>query len=187
MRCSKCGADNRDTARFCDGCGEPVQTQCPSCGALGRPGARFCDACGGALPGPPPGAATPGAASAAGIRFNSEAAAPESLEGRAQDGDRAVRRHQRLDRVDPRSRSRRGARAGRPGAAPDDGGGASLRRLCCPVDRRRHLRPVRRAAWRTRTIRSARSMRRSRCSRRSASTQRHTWWRVIPQSRRALG
>ena len=46
MRCSKCGADNRDTARFCNGCGAPVQTQCPSCGALGRPRASFCDACG---------------------------------------------------------------------------------------------------------------------------------------------
>jgi hypothetical protein len=81
MRCSKCGADNRDTARFCDGCGAAMQAQCPSCGAPGRPGARFCDACGGALPGPPPGAATPRAASAAGIQFNPEAAAPESLEG----------------------------------------------------------------------------------------------------------
>src|ERR1700737_2308481 len=81
MRCSKCGADNRDTARFCDGCGVPIQTQCSSCGTLGRPGAKFCDGCGGALPSPPPAAATTNAASAAGIQFNSEAAAPESLEG----------------------------------------------------------------------------------------------------------
>jgi class 3 adenylate cyclase len=26
MRCSKCGADNRATARFCDGCGAPLST-----------------------------------------------------------------------------------------------------------------------------------------------------------------
>jgi predicted amidophosphoribosyltransferase len=49
MRCSKCSADNRDTARFCDGCGAPIEPHCPSCGALSRVGARFCDACGAAL------------------------------------------------------------------------------------------------------------------------------------------
>ena len=49
MRCSKCGADNRETARFCDGCGAQLLAQCPSCGALARAGARFCDSCGAAL------------------------------------------------------------------------------------------------------------------------------------------
>src|SRR3984893_6959471 len=81
MRCSKCGADNRDTAHVQVGCEVLKQTQAASCGALGGPGAKFCDACGGALPSPPPAAATANAASAAGIQFNSEAATPESLEG----------------------------------------------------------------------------------------------------------
>src|ERR1700674_4212250 len=54
MRCSKCGADNRETAKFCDGCGSPIQSQCASCGALNRPGARFCDGCGTALSGGKP-------------------------------------------------------------------------------------------------------------------------------------
>ena len=49
MRCSKCGADNREAARFCDGCGAQLLAQCPSCGALPRAGARFCDSCGAAL------------------------------------------------------------------------------------------------------------------------------------------
>jgi hypothetical protein len=49
MRCSKCGADNRETARFCDGCGAQMLAQCPSCGTLTRAGARFCDSCGAAL------------------------------------------------------------------------------------------------------------------------------------------
>src|SRR5215471_9219408 len=49
MRCSKCGADNRETARFCDGCGAQLVAQCPSCGAVARAGARFCDSCGAAL------------------------------------------------------------------------------------------------------------------------------------------
>src|ERR1700674_5540414 len=57
MRCSKCGADNRETAKFCDGCGSPIQSQCASCGALNRPGARFCDGCGTALGGGKPTAA----------------------------------------------------------------------------------------------------------------------------------
>jgi class 3 adenylate cyclase/tetratricopeptide (TPR) repeat protein len=81
MRCSKCGADNQDTARFCDSCGAPVQTPCPACGALGRPGARFCDACGAAHSGPPSRASHPTAPSVADIRVHSEAAAPEALDG----------------------------------------------------------------------------------------------------------
>jgi Double zinc ribbon len=81
MRCSKCGADNRDIARFCDGCGASMQPQCASCGALGRPGAKFCDTCGAALSGSPPAPAVSTAASAAGIRFTSEAIAPEAPDG----------------------------------------------------------------------------------------------------------
>jgi class 3 adenylate cyclase/tetratricopeptide (TPR) repeat protein len=49
MHCSECGADNRDAARFCDGCGAQLTVQCPSCGTLARTGARFCDSCGAAL------------------------------------------------------------------------------------------------------------------------------------------
>jgi class 3 adenylate cyclase/tetratricopeptide (TPR) repeat protein len=51
MRCSKCGADNRETARYCDGCGAQFPLQCPSCGTLVRAGARFCDSCGAGLDG----------------------------------------------------------------------------------------------------------------------------------------
>jgi hypothetical protein len=49
MRCSKCGADNRESAKFCDGCGAQLLTQCPSCGIVARVGARFCYSCGAAL------------------------------------------------------------------------------------------------------------------------------------------
>jgi class 3 adenylate cyclase/predicted ATPase len=81
MRCSKCGVDNRDNARFCDGCGAPIQSQCFSCGALVRPGARFCNACGVALSST---AARPVASSAeseTNIQFNAEAAVSEALDG----------------------------------------------------------------------------------------------------------
>ncbi|MBV8454974.1 MAG: zinc ribbon domain-containing protein [Deltaproteobacteria bacterium] len=49
MRCSKCGADNRQAAQFCDACDSPLQPQCTSCGALNRVGAKFCDGCGAPL------------------------------------------------------------------------------------------------------------------------------------------
>jgi hypothetical protein len=81
MHCSKCGAENRNTARFCDDCGAPTQPQCPSCGGLGRLGARFCDVCSVALSGAPLGSAAAASASAAAIQFNSGVAAPEALEG----------------------------------------------------------------------------------------------------------
>ena len=54
-----------------------------------------------------------------------EASAPENLEG----GYRTVCRHQRLDRVDRGTRSRRGPRNCRPGSQADDGRRSSLGRL----------------------------------------------------------
>ena len=38
MICIGCGADNREDARFCHGCGSKFQTACASCGAELRPG-----------------------------------------------------------------------------------------------------------------------------------------------------
>src|SRR5215813_13668540 len=49
MRCSKCGADNREGARFCDKCGTKLSPKCSSCGAENRTDARFCDSCGAAF------------------------------------------------------------------------------------------------------------------------------------------
>jgi hypothetical protein len=49
MRCSKCGSDNREGARFCNNCGTPFETRCGACDALNQPGAKFCDECGAAL------------------------------------------------------------------------------------------------------------------------------------------
>ena len=50
VRCSKCGTENRQNARFCNNCGAPVMlSTCPACGAINKPGAKFCDECGGEL------------------------------------------------------------------------------------------------------------------------------------------
>jgi hypothetical protein len=46
MQCTACGHENRDTARFCLGCGQPLALRCTSCGAELPAGARFCDGCG---------------------------------------------------------------------------------------------------------------------------------------------
>jgi len=51
VRCSKCDADNREGARFCDKCGAGLSPKCPSCQAENRSGAKFCDACGAVLGG----------------------------------------------------------------------------------------------------------------------------------------
>src|SRR5918995_1599283 len=68
-RCARCERENALGARFCVGCGEPLEVACPACGAAAEPTDRFCHACGasrvapesgptGALPG---GAVSPGA------------------------------------------------------------------------------------------------------------------------------
>src|SRR5215469_9270422 len=80
MRCSKCGADNRDTARFCDDCGARAQPRCATCGTLGRPAAKFCDACGAAIAAPSA-LATPIAGRAAEIRITSEQPDVSTLDG----------------------------------------------------------------------------------------------------------
>ena len=51
MRCWKCGADNREGARFCEECGANLLRKCPSCGVEYRPYAKFCDSCGAVLGG----------------------------------------------------------------------------------------------------------------------------------------
>ena len=79
MRCANCGADNRETAKFCDGCGAQLALRCPSCRTANRSGAKFCDSCGKAL-------ATASsvpveATSATDVRLNAEEAVPEAIEG----------------------------------------------------------------------------------------------------------
>jgi hypothetical protein len=74
VRCPSCGAENRDDASFCGGCGArfAAEAACPSCGRSNQLGQRFCDACGTPLtatattrtPTPPTGPATPTAIAA---------------------------------------------------------------------------------------------------------------------------
>jgi len=51
MRCSKCGAENPERAKFCVECASPFVRRCPSCNAENPPTAKFCLECAKPLPG----------------------------------------------------------------------------------------------------------------------------------------
>ena len=46
MICPACSRENREDARFCDGCGGALARGCSECGRELRIDARFCDGCG---------------------------------------------------------------------------------------------------------------------------------------------
>src|SRR5215468_4644363 len=46
MNCAKCGAENRDGAKFCNECAAPIELSCPKCGSRNKSSAKFCDECG---------------------------------------------------------------------------------------------------------------------------------------------
>ena len=49
--CPRCGRSLSGDARFCGGCGSPVEVRrCPSCAHPLSPDARFCSGCGGRVP-----------------------------------------------------------------------------------------------------------------------------------------
>jgi class 3 adenylate cyclase/tetratricopeptide (TPR) repeat protein len=49
--CRQCGAENSEGARFCEACGNAVDSRCVACGATNRVTARFCGQCGAVLAG----------------------------------------------------------------------------------------------------------------------------------------
>jgi ribosomal protein L40E len=51
MRCSKCGAENPDRAKFCVECASPFAHRCSSCNAENPQTAKFCLECGKPLEG----------------------------------------------------------------------------------------------------------------------------------------
>src|SRR3954468_17929027 len=55
MTCSACDTENRPGARFCRGCGSPLEDRCPTCGAAVEAGQRVCAGGGPALGAAPPG------------------------------------------------------------------------------------------------------------------------------------
>ncbi len=49
MKCSGCGAENRERRRFCSKCGAALSLACPSCGFVNEPDDQFCGGCGATL------------------------------------------------------------------------------------------------------------------------------------------
>ena len=58
MKCPRCQADNRDSARFCRECGATFAAICSGCGASVEAGSKFCDNCGAPLASSMPSAST---------------------------------------------------------------------------------------------------------------------------------
>ena len=77
IRCSKCGADNREGRKFCTQCGSSLAAKCPRCGAAIEPAEKFCGECGAALGTPP---AAIGRSEEPQIRI-AVTPAPENLDG----------------------------------------------------------------------------------------------------------
>ena len=60
LRCSSCGSENHEGAKFCNQCSAPLLLQCPACGLSNRTTAKFCGECAAPLgniatPAQPPG------------------------------------------------------------------------------------------------------------------------------------
>src|SRR5712691_7238883 len=49
VKCPRCPQDNPPSARFCNGCGAPLELRCSACDHANPPGSRFCNGCGQAL------------------------------------------------------------------------------------------------------------------------------------------
>src|SRR5215207_9612361 len=49
MRCSNCGRENAEGAKFCNECGTALLRACESCGTPNAPDAKFCGECGSPL------------------------------------------------------------------------------------------------------------------------------------------
>src|SRR5215831_177802 len=95
MKCTACGHENREGAKFCRECAAPLgnATACPKCGTPSEKGQKFCDSCGhrlkdtSHLPSPEPRSYTP---SHLAERILAEQAAMESR-GAQDEKSRSVR------------------------------------------------------------------------------------------------
>ncbi len=79
MRCSKCGAENREGAKFCKDCATPILAKCTHCGATSQPGSKFCDECAAPLTATPS-ASNPAASAPIGVFTEPAGASPSDGE-----------------------------------------------------------------------------------------------------------
>ena len=103
MRCSKCGADNREGPKFCAKCAAPLARLCPRCSASNERGEDFCREC--ATPLGKPTESLTKKSSTAPIQI-ADIRAPENFEGERKTITALFARHQGVDGLagGPRSR-----------------------------------------------------------------------------------
>ena len=46
MKCPKCQFNNADDAKFCNECGQRLESVCPACSKVNKYGSKFCNECG---------------------------------------------------------------------------------------------------------------------------------------------
>lgn len=81
MKCEKCGRENKDSAKICEGCGDRLTAKCSACGSDNLPQARFCEQCGAAMGGVPKEKSAPATQPSVAMsppKVNATAVAPES-------------------------------------------------------------------------------------------------------------
>ena len=145
MLCAKCNNDNPADASFCEECGAKLELACPACKTLASPGARFCKKCGTALAATRPDS-PPASYSESPIRvIGAAGSASEAIDGERKTVTALFAdikgSTELMEDLDPEE-----ARAIiDPALKLMIDAVQSLRRLCRAIDRRRHLRAVRRA------------------------------------------
>jgi class 3 adenylate cyclase/predicted ATPase len=87
VRCSSCGSENPESARFCNQCAASLLSRCPACGVLNRASAKFCGECGTPLEVAPLAAKSP-AGTHFPLRREQPIAPGASLEPQGIDGER---------------------------------------------------------------------------------------------------
>ena len=145
MRCPSCNYDNPADASFCEECGAKLESICPACKASVSPGARFCKKCGTAIGPTKAAASTTVSSTKSQIIVTADGAAPEAIDGERKtvtalfaDIKGSTELEQDLDPEEARAIID-------PALKLMIDAVASLRRLRRAIDRRRHLRAVRRA------------------------------------------
>src|SRR2546428_13538091 len=87
MRCTSCGGENPEGAKFCIECAAPFSRHCPSCGSENLPRAKFCAECGSPLTAQPQPPVSSSRSQVSGSQ--SPAPSPRTLDSRRQTLDSA--------------------------------------------------------------------------------------------------
>jgi class 3 adenylate cyclase/predicted ATPase len=83
VRCSMCGTDCPEAARFCVECGTALKSRCPDCGSENAPSSKFCAQCGTPLAARQPSGRQSGQSRGSAAGRNPQPPQPRLVEGPA--------------------------------------------------------------------------------------------------------